>query len=133
MALGAIGTLAWNTLYIDGYGYGFTMTAFGYSLLAAAFALLVAAALAPGSWLARWPVPGAGPLARASYSLYLVHKPVAYWVHANVGLQGWTELLVVAAAALAAGALLHQTIEVPFLAWRDRIAAARPMMAGATP
>ena len=66
LAVGAVGVLAARTLYIDGYGYGFAMTAFGYSLLALAFALLVAAALSPSSWLARHAVPGAGPLARAS-------------------------------------------------------------------
>jgi peptidoglycan/LPS O-acetylase OafA/YrhL len=43
---------------IDGYGYGFFMTAAGYSLVAMAFAVLVMAALSPGSWLHRIRIPG---------------------------------------------------------------------------
>ncbi|MDP9126259.1 MAG: acyltransferase, partial [Pseudomonadota bacterium] len=60
-AAGAVATLAMLTLayrcyYVDGVGYGFFMTAFGYSLLAVSFALLVMAALSPRATPLRWHV-----------------------------------------------------------------------------
>ena len=66
--------------YVDGYGYTFAMTAFGYSAVAWSFALLVLAALSPASPLARWRVPGAQTLALWSYALYLTHKAVDHVV-----------------------------------------------------
>ena len=52
-ATAAMGWLTYTSYFIPGFGYGFFMTAFGYPLIALAFALLVVAALSPGSWLAR--------------------------------------------------------------------------------
>jgi peptidoglycan/LPS O-acetylase OafA/YrhL len=107
--------------YIDGHGYGFFMTTFGYSLIAMAFALLVAAAASPASWLHRWRVPGAAPLALWSYSIYLTHKAVGHVV------KTWTpdgpaplRLLLVTLVSLAVGALLYKLVEQPFMRLRER-------------
>ncbi len=52
-----------NFYEIDGYGYGFFMTAFGYSLIAVCFAILTVAALSPRSSLHKIRVPAAAQLA----------------------------------------------------------------------
>ncbi len=52
------------------------IAAVGYSSIAMAFALLVATALSPSSWLGRIQIPGAYHLAAWSYSIYLSHKAI---------------------------------------------------------
>lgn len=95
----------------------------GYPLIALAMALFVATA-SGGSWLARCDLPGAGWLARASYSLYLSHKGVFHLV--DTGLDGhldghrFIRFAVYAVATLAGGAALHYAVERPVLRWRDR-------------
>lgn len=109
--------------YIDGYGYGFAMTAFGYSLLAASFAVLVASALSPASPLYRLRVPGAPTLALWSYSIYLTHKAVAHLLHeplSRLPLSAGLMPLLIALAALAAGGLLYKAVEAPVLRLRER-------------
>jgi peptidoglycan/LPS O-acetylase OafA/YrhL len=143
-ALGAAAVLAMLTLayrYYDipGYGWGFFMTGFGYSLLALAFALLVAAALSPTAWVLRWCIPGADRLALWSYSTYLSHKPLAYFIAQQLkplGVSDGVLLAVITLACVAAGALLYTLVEAPFMAWRDRLvptnfAGARPPAAPA--
>ncbi|OYU45079.1 MAG: acyltransferase, partial [Burkholderiales bacterium PBB4] len=109
--------------YVDGYGYGFWMTALGYSLVAWAFAMLVASALAPRSpwhWLR---VPGAHHLALWSYSIYLIHKPLAFYIHGRAGMGSLgpgLELAAVALGSVALGALLYYAVELPFMRVRDR-------------
>jgi peptidoglycan/LPS O-acetylase OafA/YrhL len=109
--------------YIDGYGYGFAMTTFGYSFNAMAFALLVMAALSPHSALARWRVPGARQLALWSYSIYLSHKAVGHivkqWMAPVAPDSGWL-LLAVVVASLAVGWALHRAVETPFMRLRQR-------------
>ena len=122
----AIGALVWallRTYYVDGVGYGFFMTAFGYSLVAAAFAVLVVAALSPSSWLYRCHVPGAQQLALWSYSIYLSHKAVAHVLRATTKTLGWPAWglwAVVLAASLLVGALLYRFVESPFMRLRQR-------------
>ena len=79
-----------NYGYIEGQGYGFFATVFGYSLLAMAFALLLASALQPGSLLAKYRIPGAATLALWSYSLYLVHKPIGFIITTQAKTTGWS-------------------------------------------
>lgn len=109
--------------FIEGYGYGFFMTAFGYSLVAMAFALLVVAALSPGSWLQRVHIPGARSLALWSYSIYLSHKAVAQIVQTELAAlalpSAWMPALITL-ASLAVGWLLYRCIEVPCMALRER-------------
>lgn len=109
--------------YIDGYGYGFAMTGFGYSLMACAFALLVVTALSPGSLLYRVRVPGAESLAVWSYAIYLSHKPLAHIAQTQLkpwGLGEGATAAIIAALCLLGGWLLYRLVETPFMRLRDR-------------
>jgi peptidoglycan/LPS O-acetylase OafA/YrhL len=100
------------------------MTAFGYSLIAGAFAVLVTAALSPTARLLRWHIPGAQSLALWSYSTYLSHKPIAYFLAQQLkpmGVSDGTRLAVITVACVAAGGLLYRLVEAPFMALRDRL------------
>jgi peptidoglycan/LPS O-acetylase OafA/YrhL len=126
VALAATAALLWGAhrwYTIDGQGYGAFMTVLGYSLLAWAFAGLVAAALCPGNALHRWRVPGAYPLALWSYSIYLSHKAVGHLARTHLGGLGWHPWLlwcVVVLASLTVGVLLHHAVEQPFMRLRAR-------------
>lgn len=111
--------------YIDGYGYGYFMTAFGYTLLAISFALLVIAALSPRTFLHRTRIPGAAQLALWSYSIYLIHKPVGNIV-SKLAVQ-WeapaqVTLVATIGLSLGVGALLYALVERPFMRLRERLA-----------
>ena len=116
-------TLAHFFYDIDGYGWGFFMTTFGYSLVALSFSLLVAAALSPATRILQWRLPGAGRVALWSYAIYLSHKPLAMFLghRLDPALPGAARLAIITAACLAMGALLHRLVEAPFMAWRDRL------------
>ena len=108
---------------VEGYGYPFFMTVFGYSCVATAFSLLVASALSERSPLQLFRCPGAGLLARWSYSIYLSHKAVAFILdrYAKQHAVGpWYELLAIAALSVAVGAALYRLVELPFMNFRDR-------------
>ncbi|WP_332848375.1 acyltransferase family protein [Massilia sp. S19_KUP03_FR1] len=116
---------ALNFYYIEDYGYGFFMTAFGYSLLAMAFALLVIGALSPHTLLHRARIPGARQLALWSYSIYLIHKPVGNIVGklaVQWQLPGSVTLTLTIVLSLLAGALLFYLVEQPFMRLRARLA-----------
>ncbi len=107
----------------DGDGYPFFMTVFGYSCIAAAFSVLVASALSEGSPLHFVRIPGASPIARWSYSIYLSHKAVAFMLDRFAqqhAIGPWFELLAIAAGSVAVGALLYRLVELPFMKLRDR-------------
>jgi len=138
-AIGAAAVAVMMTLagrfYYDGTGWGFFMTAFGYSLIACAFAILVMAALSPSARVLRWRIPGAQSLALWSYSTYLSHKPLAYFLARQLkplGVSDGARLAIITVACVAAGSLLYKLVEAPFMALRDRLvpsnfdAAARP-------
>jgi peptidoglycan/LPS O-acetylase OafA/YrhL len=128
LALGLLATavmlwLTYRYYYIDNYGYGFFMTAFGYELVAVAFAILVVAALSPGSWLHRIRIPGAYHVALWSYSIYLMHKTLGMVLQRELkayDLPSPVLVLLVTLASLVAGALLYKLVEAPFMALRDR-------------
>jgi peptidoglycan/LPS O-acetylase OafA/YrhL len=128
LGLGAAATAAMLYLLdrfyeIRGYGYGFAMTAFGYSLMAIAFAVLVVAALSPGSWLHRQRIPGAYPIALWSYSIYLTHKALFSIVTSYLApweLPRAAMFVIVTLVCIAAGALLYRFVEAPFMALRAR-------------
>jgi len=108
---------------IEGHGYGFFMTAVGYSLNAMAFALLVIAALSPNSWLARIRIPGAYHIALWSYSTYLSHKSVQIVLARTLkpfNLPSPALACIILIAALLVGSLLYYLVEAPFMALRDR-------------
>ena len=124
--LAASAAMLWGVFnygYIDDYGYGFFMAAFGYSLIAVAFSILVLSALSPASVLARLRIPGAYSLALWSYSIYLSHKPLANIIN-NWGRQhGWAPGLILGAtcvASIALGAIMYRWLETPFMRWRER-------------
>jgi peptidoglycan/LPS O-acetylase OafA/YrhL len=100
------------------------MTAFGYSLIAVAYACALLAALSPGSLLYRIRIPGVQQLAVWSYSLYLSHKAVAHLVDAYARQQAWGEAATIGAIgciSLALAAALHFAVERPFMVLRDRL------------
>ncbi len=127
IAVGSIFYLSYHYTYIEDYGYGFFMTAFGYSMIAWAFALCVITALSPTSWLYRIRIPGAASIALWSYSIYLSHKPLAYILQTLLSQSQWqaaewlplVTLVVIVAACIIMGALLYQ-IEAFFMRLRDR-------------
>ena len=114
-----------NYSEIEGYGFTFTCMTFGYSLLAASFALLTMAALSPTSLLNRMRVPGAESLALWSYAIYLAHKPLfklmiipmSLWqIDTNAPLG----IVIVMMAALCGGWFLYHMVETPFMALRAK-------------
>jgi peptidoglycan/LPS O-acetylase OafA/YrhL len=123
LATGGMLFAVYQYYFIDGHGYGFFMTAFGYSLVAMAFALLVVAALSPGCWLQRVRIPGAQPLALWSYSIYLSHKAIATILESELtalGLPAVFMPITIVVVCIGAGWLLYRGIEVPFMALRER-------------
>jgi len=135
-AAGAMLALEHFYYYIDGQGWSFAMTAFGYSLNAWAFALLAAAALSPGARAMRWRIPGAAPLALWSYSIYLSHKPLAMFIAHQLkplGVPDGARLAIIAFACIAVGGLLYHLVEAPFMALRDRLVPSNFRDAAAAP
>jgi peptidoglycan/LPS O-acetylase OafA/YrhL len=104
---------------------GLLGNAIGWPVLSVGLGLLVFAAADRDNPIGRWAVPGVGWLAAISYSLYLVHKAVFHAVQAQWGEQladkGFTAFLTYGAAAIAAGAALHYSVERPFLRLRERL------------
>ncbi len=132
VAVVAMLTLAYRDYYAGGE-WGFFMTTFGYSLLAMAFAVLVAAALSPSARVLRWRIPGADRLALWSYSTYLSHKPLAYFLSRQLeplGVSDGARLAIIAVACIAMGALLYRLVESPFMALRDRVVPSNFRLAG---
>lgn len=120
-------TFAW--FLRDHYGLG--ATAAGYPLLGVGFALLILAALAPGSLLHRLRVPGAAHLALWSYAVYLTHRSVSALVAARMEAAGFGPAATVTIAAcmlasLLVGWLLYRLVETPFMRLRERWLPGRP-------
>jgi peptidoglycan/LPS O-acetylase OafA/YrhL len=120
------GTFAW---FLDDH-LAFAQTVAGYPLLALGCALLILAALAPGSLLHRVRVPGAARLALWSYAVYLTHKSVCILVagtmaQAGHGAQEAVTIAVCLVASLLAGWLLYVLVETPFMRLRERWFSAR--------
>ncbi|UGQ48242.1 acyltransferase family protein [Massilia endophytica] len=112
-------------LNVEGKGWGWAMTAFGYPMVAASFAVLVLSALSPGSLLQRFRVPGAEQMALWSYAVYLVHKPIFKLAIEPLAARGIDTasaagITLVMAASSAAGWLLYWAVETPFMRLRSR-------------
>jgi peptidoglycan/LPS O-acetylase OafA/YrhL len=103
----------------------FMASAFGFSLVAASFALLTCAALSRGSLLNRVRIPGAASLALWSYAVYLVHKPVFMVLRPELVSRGIdpgapVTIAAVVAAGVLGGWVLYRLVETPFMRLRDR-------------
>jgi peptidoglycan/LPS O-acetylase OafA/YrhL len=122
LAAGAMLFAVYHGHYTNDYAYRSFIVCLGFSLVAMAFAVLVLAALSPGSWLQRIRIPGAYHVALWSYSIYLTHKAIAFIL--NTQLARWAsppgvKPLLIACASVTAGWLLFRLIETPFMAFRD--------------
>jgi peptidoglycan/LPS O-acetylase OafA/YrhL len=125
LSVGVMFYLLLHYYEIDDYGYGFFMTGFGYSLLAISFAVLMVAALSPGSILHRARIPGAARLAAWSYAIYLSHKPLAVIMqqllaHRGIDAGSGVGVLIITFVCLLGGWALYTLIETPFMNLRDR-------------
>lgn len=103
----------------------FMVSTFGFSLVAASFALLTCAALSPGSLLYRLRIPGAASLALWSYAVYLVHKPVFMALRPELlrrDIDPGAPLTIVAVmgAGILGGWVLYRVVETPFMRLRAR-------------
>lgn len=109
---------------------GLLSSMLGFPIVAAGFALLVAAGSTPASWLSRFTPPGAGWLAAVSYSLYLVHKPVFVAVGDRLpdSVPGLARFALIAIASLAAATALHYLVERPGLRLRARVLRREPAL-----
>jgi peptidoglycan/LPS O-acetylase OafA/YrhL len=121
----AVSVLLMQGTYFEGYGYGFTVTVFGYPLVAFTFALLTMAALSPGSLLDRCRIPGAQSLALWSFAIYLTHKPIGMilarlFERNGIDRGGPIAVISVTAASLAIGWILYRLVESPIMAWRAK-------------
>lgn len=104
----------------------FAASTFGFSLVAASFALLTCAALSPACVLNRVRLPGATNLALWSYAVYLVHKPVFMALAPALKQRGIDAgapltIVLVMAAGVAGGWLLFRLVETPFMQLRARL------------
>ncbi len=126
VAVVGVAALFLDDYFIQGTGYAFTATVFGYSWVAMSFGLLVMAALSPGSLLHRLRIPGATPLALWSYAFYLVHKPIMMILRRELPAEwDWDSprtVAVIFAASLTGGWLLHSLVETPFMRLRRKVA-----------
>ncbi|MES2151942.1 MAG: acyltransferase [Pseudomonadota bacterium] len=130
LALGLAGAVVLGYLLVtaydvDGVGYGYFMTGFGYSLVALCFGVLTLAALSPASLLYRVRVPGAARLAAWSYAIYLTHKPIGFMLGKLAGGAGIAPgsaagVALIVAASLLGGWLLYRLVEQPFMRLRER-------------
>lgn len=111
--------------YVDGQGFLWFTTIFGYTILACGFALLTLASLSPDSYLYRWRIPGAASIAVWSYALYLVHKPLMNALISAFELWGWSVkswpgIAAMFACSVLAAYVLFRLVETPFMQMRDR-------------
>ena len=104
----------------------FLASTFGFSLVAASFALLTCAALSPSSLLNRLHIPGAASLALWSYAVYLAHKPVFMALRPELLERGIDPnapltIIMVMAVGILSGWLLYRLVETPFMRLRARL------------
>lgn len=114
-----------NYHYLDGQGYTFAMSTWGYSLMAISFSLLLLAALSPVSLLYKFKLPACSHLALWSYAIYLVHKAVFFILstalkQADIGLESGLGLSLMLMTSLLVGYLLYILVETPFMRLRER-------------
>jgi peptidoglycan/LPS O-acetylase OafA/YrhL len=106
---------------------GLIANSIGWPVLSLGLGLLVFAGAARDSLIGRLQVPLFSWLAAISYSLYLMHKATYHLVQENWGSQlagaGFYAFLAYGTSAILAGAVLHYSVERPFLKLRVRLTA----------
>ncbi|MBS0632667.1 MAG: acyltransferase [Verrucomicrobia bacterium] len=123
MLTAAVGVLAVAIWAAKGRG-DFAGSVFGFPLLAAGFALLVAASVSERGFLGKFHVPGAELIAKVTFSLYLSHKMT--WHVLRTYAPGWVDgrgvqaFILYTLGAFAVGGALYLLVERPFLRLRDR-------------
>lgn len=123
LAIGALLWIAAAWLFEDPQSLWASVAAF--PAIAIVYGIVVAGSLSPFTILSR-PSRATDLLARLSYPLYLTHKATIHVTQpflAKLGLaaNSGTMFVACAAASLAVASALHLAIEVPLLAWRDRV------------
>ncbi len=121
-----IGTAVW--LFADRFssltGVAAWGTVIGFPVLSLGLGLLVASSVSRNGLLSRLRVPGANLLATLAFSLYLIHKEIVHldrrFFPALTATRDVKAMLVYAISCVAAAAILHLTVERPFLRLRDR-------------
>lgn len=102
----------------------FAACVFGFPILSAGIALIVAAAASPASLLARIRLPGTAWVATTSYSIYLSHKAMlklaSRHLPDDLNHRGIITFACCLLVAITAAALLHYLVERPFLVLRDQ-------------
>ena len=103
----------------------FSASVFGFPLLSISAALLVVACVSDRCLPGRIRIPGAGPIATVTFSLYLSHKMTWHVIRiyepALVNAGGLQAFCIYAGGALLVGTLLFFLIERPCLLLRDRL------------
>ncbi len=122
--------LLWMSAFEPGEAWAPLRQLWGRTLWSCLFTLIAAptAFLLLALWSGDSGAPAGGVyrlvswISRTSYSLYLVHLPVIFWVadHVSANWGPWLRAGLATALALAATALLHYGVERPFLRLRDR-------------
>ena len=113
-----------STWYILTERYSFYNAVFSYPLVSIGYGFLVIAALSPGCFLYTVKSRVFALIARLSYAIYLIHKPLIHIIHNILATFEINEyyLLILSVAASTIGALLlHYSIERPFIKLRDKV------------
>ncbi|WP_263382795.1 acyltransferase family protein [Granulicella arctica] len=104
-------------------------TVIGFPILSLAFALLVASGVSRNGYLSRLRIPGAQTVATLAFGLYLIHKEIVHLdqhVFPNLTADPNAKAtLLYAVTCLLAAALLHLSVERPFMQLRDHRSARR--------
>ena len=99
--------------------YSLLCSTFGLTALNLSFAFFTASALSENGLLSRLHIPGAGYVAKISYSIYLTHSLA---IDVTRGAGG----TVAAIAILAFGMALHYAVEGPCMSARERLLKKKP-------
>lgn len=117
MGLATLGLSFW--LFAD--RVGLLGNSVGWPVLSLGLAMLVFAAAQPTGALGPRALPGTAWLAAASYSLYLVHKPIYGLVLRHLAPAGVTAFFIYGGASLLAAAVLYELVEKTGLRLRAKL------------
>lgn len=105
--------------------FSYFASIFGFPLVAMGYALMILAAVSPGSILYRWKSKWTAQIATLSYSIYLLHKGMIYLTQNFLSQWGIDRnsnltLLCCLISSIAVAWLLNRVVERPFLKLRNR-------------